>query len=199
MLDSVLAGTVKMACPNSRTIPILTMTCFDPKPDADARQDDDSDAGQKPSSSLPWYKDGLRFQCTECGKCCTGSPGFVWVSEDEMAAMAAFLNISLELFKRKYVRRRGNHYALVEKKKQNGDYDCIFLKDKKCQVYQTRPTQCRTYPWWRENLATEQSWKDAAMECEGINDQAPLLPYSQIVELVRVNESRKSKPASAGQ
>lgn len=136
------------------------------------------------SSSLPWYKGGLRFQCTECGKCCTGTPGFVWVSEDEILAMATILNISVELFKRKYIRRRDNRYALTEKKKENGDFDCVFLKDNRCQVYQNRPIQCRTYPWWRENLNSEQSWKLAAKECEGINDQAPLVPYSQIMKLI---------------
>jgi uncharacterized protein len=138
-----------------------------------------------------WYKDGLHFQCTECGKCCTGKPGFVWVSEEEMAAMAAALNISLELFKKKYIRRRDNRYALVEKKTSDKDFACIFLKDKKCMVYQARPVQCRTYPWWKENLTTEESWKLAAAECEGINDQAPIIPYSQIVQLVRSNESNK--------
>ena len=81
----------------------------------------------------------------------------------------------------KYIRSRDNRYALVEKKTQNGEYACIFLKDKKCQVYQNRPKQCRTYPWWQENLHTEQNWKLAAATCEGINDQAPRIPYSQIV------------------
>lgn len=140
----------------------------------------DQDAIQKKSSPLPWYKDGLRFKCTECGKCCTGSPGFVWITKEEISAMADFLNIPVELFKRKYIRSRDNRYALIEKKTANGDYECIFLKDKKCQVYKARPTQCRTFPWWKENLTTEESWKLAAKECEGISINAPLVPYSQI-------------------
>ena len=138
------------------------------------------------ASNLPWYKDGLRFQCTECGKCCSGTPGFVWVGEEEMMAMANALNISIDLFKRRYVRQRDNRYALVEQKSKNSqDYHCIFLKDKKCLVYQARPIQCRTFPWWPENLNSEESWQLAAKECEGINDQAPLVPYSQIVEALK--------------
>jgi Fe-S-cluster containining protein len=133
--------------------------------------------------SSPWYRSGLRFQCTECGKCCTGGPGFVWVNDNEMKGMAASLNISLELFKRKYTRQRDNRYALLEKKAQNGDHDCIFLKDKRCQVYQNRPLQCRTYPWWPENLNSPESWQGAAQECEGIHEQATLVPYSQIVQI----------------
>lgn len=131
---------------------------------------------------LPWYKDGLKFQCTECGKCCTGSPGFVWVSKEEIISIAKLLNISVELFKKKYLRQRDNRYALVEKKSQN--HDCIFLKDKKCLIYQARPSQCRTFPWWRENLNTKESWKLASESCEGINEQAPLVSYEQIEKLL---------------
>jgi len=35
-----------------------------------------------------WYKPGLRFKCTECGACCTGAPGYVWISEKEIKAVA---------------------------------------------------------------------------------------------------------------
>lgn len=135
------------------------------------------------ASSLPWYKEGLRFKCTECGKCCTGSPGYVWVNEAEIAAMAEFLNISIEAFSRKYLRQKNNRYALIEKKSQ-GNFDCIFLKDKKCSIYPVRPAQCRKFPWWKENLNSEESWKLAAQECEGINDDAPLVPYSKINEVL---------------
>jgi len=44
----------------------------------------------------PWYQDGLRFKCTGCGQCCTGSPGYVWVSPEEAEAMAKHLKIPLE-------------------------------------------------------------------------------------------------------
>lgn len=132
----------------------------------------------KTSKLFPWYKEGLRFKCTECGQCCTGAPGYIWVSDDEMAAIAKLLDISVELFKRKYVRQRNNRFALIEKKSQNND--CIFLKDKKCSIYQARPTQCRTFPFWIENLNSEESWKLAAESCEGINDDATLIPYEKI-------------------
>lgn len=132
------------------------------------------------SMSLPWYKDGLKFKCTECGKCCTGTQGFVWVTEEEISKMAADLNLDIKTFKIRYVRNRDNRYALVEKKNGQNEYDCIFLKDKKCAVYKNRPSQCRTYPWWPENLNAPQSWALAAESCEGISNQAPLVPYSEI-------------------
>lgn len=140
------------------------------------------------SAEQPWYKDGLRFKCTECGKCCTGVPGYVWVTEQEIEGMAAALNISVIDFKRKYIRMRDNRFSLIERKISPNEYACIFLKDNKCQVYQNRPNQCRTFPWWPENLKSEESWKIAAKECEGINEEAPLHPYEQIVSIMRTKK-----------
>ena len=94
--------------------------------------------------------------------------------------MAALLNFSEKVFKMRFVRNRGNRLALVEKKNREGGRDCIFLKDNKCEIYQARPTQCRTFPWWRENLNTPESWKLAASFCEGISPSAPLVPFSEI-------------------
>ncbi len=102
--------------------------------------------------------------------------------------MAAFLEMPLDEFAKKYVRRCNNRYSLIEKKNEQGDYDCIFLKGKLCQVYDHRPTQCRTFPFWPENLKSEKSWKLAAKACEGINDDAPLIPREQIEKTLAANE-----------
>lgn len=130
-------------------------------------------------SENKWYQEGLKFKCTECGKCCTGAPGYVWVSEKEMEEMAAFLNLTLKDFMRIYVRRVGQRYSLNESSKT---FDCVFLKEKKCQVYGARPLQCRTYPWWPDNLRTPASWKETAQTCEGINEDAPLVSFEMIEE-----------------
>jgi Fe-S-cluster containining protein len=126
----------------------------------------------------PWYKDGLRFKCTECGQCCTGSPGYVWVSPAEAAAIAECLKIPLEQFIEKYTHRIGNRLSLKEHPKT---YDCVFLKGKKCGIYGARPTQCRTFPWWSENLKSPDHWKETAERCEGINSaDAPLISLGEI-------------------
>lgn len=133
-------------------------------------------------SPLPWYKEGLKFKCTECGKCCTGPSGYVFISEEEIVQMATLLKISPDLFKRKYTRLCDNRYALTERKQLNGDYDCVFLEGKKCTIYQARPKQCRTFPWWKDHLKSEESWKLAAQDCEGISENAPLISYLEILE-----------------
>src|SRR3990170_6419416 len=106
---------------------------------------------------MVWYKDGLRFKCTGCGKCCGEAPGYVWVTLKEIEAMAESLKITHEVFARKYTRRIGSRISLLEDPK---NYDCIFLKDKQCLLYNCRPRQCKTYPYWKSNLRTKGSWEE---------------------------------------
>ena len=58
-------------------------------------------------------------------------------------------------FSRKFVRRVGDDYSLIEK--PGGD--CIFWdKRSGCTVYPARPVQCQTWPFWPENIATPDDW-----------------------------------------
>jgi Fe-S-cluster containining protein len=131
----------------------------------------------------PWYQEGLNFKCTECGQCCTGSPGYIWVTEQEIIAIAAFLNLSIEDFSARYLRVVEDRISLLELPK---NYDCIFLKDKKCQIYPVRPKQCRTFPWWPKNLKSKEDWQEAAQFCEGINLEAPRVPIQIIQEQLSI-------------
>ena len=111
-----------------------------------------------------WYSDGLRFECTQCGDCCTGAPGYVWMGSGEIRALAEFLGISADEFGARFLRKVGRRYSLIEK--QNGD--CIFY-DGGCTVYPDRPRQCRTFPFWTENLRSRGAWDEAASECPGMD------------------------------
>ncbi len=128
-----------------------------------------------------WTHDGLRFSCTGCGKCCTGSPGYTWVTEQEIASMAAFLNLSVQDFGKRYLRLVKGRFSLLE---ESESYSCVFLKDNKCTIYPVRPTQCRTYPWWLQNLTSEEAWHKAAALCEGIG-KGEVVPYDTIEDSVR--------------
>ena len=50
------------------------------------------------ANSQRWYKDGLQFECTGCGDCCTGEPGYVWVSEQEIQNLADLTGTGLEVY-----------------------------------------------------------------------------------------------------
>ncbi len=126
-----------------------------------------------------WYKDGLRFKCSQCGDCCTGAPGYVWVNAAEIEKLAAQLDLSVEEFKQRYTRKIGIRYSLVEY--SNGD--CVFFdgESRKCQVYGARPRQCRTWPFWNSNLKSAASWDEAAESCPGCN-KGDLVPLEKIQE-----------------
>lgn len=132
----------------------------------------------------PWYSQGLRFKCTECGQCCTGAPGYVWVSDEEIQTISEHLGLTIKEFAKQFLRYVNGRYALLEKP---ASYDCIFLNDKKCQIYQVRPTQCRTFPWWAQNLSSPEDWQEAANYCEGISCDAPLVPLNVIQEELQKN------------
>jgi len=82
-----------------------------------------------PQDQTPWYADGLDFTCTQCGHCCTGGTGFVWVTEAEIGAVAEFLQLPMAGVCREYCRKVGTRISLKERLRIGGDYDCVFLAD----------------------------------------------------------------------
>ncbi|KAH7484589.1 hypothetical protein KRP22_005752 [Phytophthora ramorum] len=115
----------------------------------------------------------LKFRCTGCGKCCTGSGGRVRVNGSELQQLAKAVDVSVTEFKEKYTRLveedvGGRQRTQVVLKQTPDDKQCIFLQGSKCSVYQARPTQCRTFPWWPQHLVSDYDWQLAAVECEGI-------------------------------
>jgi Fe-S-cluster containining protein len=128
----------------------------------------------------PWFSEGLRFKCTGCGGCCTGSPGYVYLSLSDLERLANHLQMSSVEFAKQYTRQVDDMYALLERPVT---YDCVFLEGKTCSVYEARPVQCRTFPWWIHNIREMSDWKEAAKSCEGIDlADAPLVDAEIIQE-----------------
>jgi len=113
-----------------------------------------------------WYKDGLQFECLRCGNCCSGFSGTVRVSDEEIAALARRLALSEAEFRKDYTRTIGGGAISLIEKPNN---DCIFFdQEQGCTVYADRPRQCRTWPFWRSNVYSPDSWKRGAKRCPGI-------------------------------
>lgn len=140
-----------------------------------------SDAGGE-SVSEPWYKDGLAFECTRCGKCCTGEPGFVWVNDAEIDALAEAVGETREEFLALRTKLLGGRRSLREK--ANGD--CVFWdREQGCTVYEQRPRQCRTWPFWESNVATPEDWEETCRICPG-SGSGTLISAEEITRRVRV-------------
>jgi len=133
--------------------------------------------GPSPEDQDPWYAEGLRFTCSACGNCCTGAPGFVWVSDEEIEQLAAWLAIDRAAFQHKFVRRVGQRQSLVE----HANGDCVFFdpQTRRCRVYRLRPKQCRTWPFWDANLRQPDAWAATCQVCPGAGT-GELVPLEQI-------------------
>jgi len=131
----------------------------------------------------PWYHRGLRFQCIGCGRCCTGEPGYVYVIKSEIEALARAAGLELAEFEKSFIRRVGVRKSLVEL--PNGD--CVFFDNltRRCRVYEVRPRQCRTWPFWESNVCTPDAWEETCRVCPGAG-RGPLVPADQIEAQVAI-------------
>lgn len=118
---------------------------------------------EQAKSESTWYGEGLSFRCTRCGNCCRGS-GYVWVDGDEIHTLAQHFEMDDETFSKVYTYKVGRSRSLRE---QAND-DCIFYDSSVgCLVYEARPRQCRTWPFWEHNLESPQTWKATQDRCPG--------------------------------
>ncbi|MDR2171668.1 MAG: YkgJ family cysteine cluster protein [Planctomycetaceae bacterium] len=120
------------------------------------------------SKKLLWYSGGLKFSCSGCGSCCGGGPGYVWVTQTEIDRLAAKFGISAELFEKLFVWSVNNGRRSL-KEYPNGD--CVLLDEKtrKCKFYEERPIQCKTWPFWKQNISKKTFWDAIAEHCPGCN------------------------------
>lgn len=114
----------------------------------------------------PWWADGVRFGCTCSGKCCTlhGDYSYVFLRREDERQIAARLNLSVRRFRQRYTRR----ISVGQRSLIFPDGHCAFLVDRQCAIYEDRPRQCRTWPFWEENLDRQVWEKDVAAFCPGV-------------------------------
>tara|TARA_B100000945_G_scaffold190639_1_gene153137 strand:- start:3605 stop:3931 length:327 start_codon:yes stop_codon:yes gene_type:complete len=87
------------------------------------------------------------------------------VTQPEIDSIAREVGLESEQFEDTYVRKIGARRSLREF--PNGD--CVFFDTQKkgCSVYNARPIQCRTWPFWDSNLKSEKAWRETCEECPG--------------------------------
>ncbi|GAB4174954.1 MAG: YkgJ family cysteine cluster protein [Calditrichia bacterium] len=132
-----------------------------------------------------FYNDGLHFECTGCANCCKISDGFVSLTSEEKYIIMNALNLVEIDFNSLYVEKSESGKTYLKSKP---DGACIFLEHDKCTIYDYRPIQCRTFPFWPENLKSAYRWKIIKDECPGIG-QGKLYTKNEIDSIVKVQRT----------
>lgn len=127
-----------------------------------------------------FYEDGLRFECQQEGKCCMsrGEYAYVYLSFNDRRRLAAHLGISTAQFTARYAEKEDGLYQL-----KYPDKDCPFFQDNRCSVYDARPRQCRTWPFWPENLNKTVWEREVASYCPGVG-KGRLYSAAEIEDIV---------------
>lgn len=102
--------------------------------------------------------------------------------------MASVMKLSEQDFLEKFASKseEADLWELHEVQTYHG-HDCVLLGRCEetgktwCNAHQSRPLQCRTWPFWPDNLRSPRSWKKAAKDCEGIG-RGPITPLRVIQE-----------------
>ncbi len=136
-----------------------------------------------------WWKDGLPFGCTQCGKCChargePGSPGeiaHVAVNEREQRDLARHLGLELQEFQDRFTEADADGYRGL----RFAQGACVFLKGSSCSVHEVKPVQCRTWPFWPELLRSRAAYaREVQSFCPGSRSGA-LVPAASIERQLR--------------
>ena len=85
------------------------------------------------------------FECKRCGKCCKWD-GPVRVSQEEIAAIAAFLNLPESIFIRDHTELAYDRKSLSLMEKADGSCAWYDEEKKACILQSVKPAQCRKFP-----------------------------------------------------
>ena len=119
------------------------------------------------AKELPWYAEGLHFECQEeCGRCCSNHDEYTYVYLDEadIASLTEFFGLTRKGFLARYTKKEDGFIVL-----RMDEPACPFLEGYRCSVYEARPVQCRTFPFWEEHLQSPRTWDETEKFCPGIN------------------------------
>jgi Fe-S-cluster containining protein len=144
------------------------------------RKSPEEDAGMNGSPRKRWWYKGVRFACQGSGKCCVsrGAYGYVYLTLEDRQRLARTLGMATRDFTHRYCTKTNGLFHL-----KDAGPDCVFLEGSRCSVYEGRPTQCRTWPFWPENMGAR-AWTAIAAFCPGVG-RGRILPRAQIEEILR--------------
>ena len=115
-----------------------------------------------------FFATGLRFGCRRCSRCCRHEPGYVFLTREDLQRLAEGLRLPAGEVLAGYCRlvRVGAFRRVSLQELPN--YDCILWGEEGCRVYEHRPLQCRSFPFWPANLGEAGDWERLKSACPGV-------------------------------
>jgi Fe-S-cluster containining protein len=138
---------------------------------------------------------GLKFTCTRCSCCCRFDSGYVWLSRGDLEGIARHLGLTVKSVVERYCRIVDVGGMQQISLTEQPNMDCVFWQEGSCSIYEHRPVQCRTYPFWGPHLDSRESWDRLEESCPGVNIGRMHAPQ-EIDELVRARV--QNTPCDAG-
>jgi len=119
----------------------------------------------------------FRFQCQPgCTNCCS-RPGDVFLTEEDITRIAAYLELEPAEFEKRYIEPRSQPKRLTTPRPRT----CHFLVAGGCRIHEVKPMQCRVFPFWPENIETRAGWSSLRRYCPGVGT-GPLVTIQSVRE-----------------
>lgn len=128
---------------------------------------------------MSFYDNGIKFECKQCGNCCNVQ-GYVFIFPNDLDRLIENSGFTLEELQKTYLSTVDGYTVF----RDAGSGACIFWDHivKGCKIYEARPTQCRTYPFWKTLLYRKRRWEEELDTCPGIGE-GRLYTFEEIEEL----------------
>ena len=92
----------------------------------------------------------------------------MFLSRTDIETLRKVLGVEREEFLRCYCREVALGVARRISLKEKINLDCVFWETDGCTVYEARPLQCRSFPFWSSSLSSRDQWEDFSTHCPGI-------------------------------
>lgn len=124
----------------------------------------------------------------------------VYVSDEEIDNIAGLLNVERVLFLKEYLfSLKGEYYI-----KEDTQGACVFFRrdlpktgEGRCIIYPVRPSQCKSFPFWFQNLRSEAGWKIVSSACPGIG-KGHVFKKEEILDIMQPSLNRFIKGKNFG-
>ena len=136
---------------------------------------------------------GVKFSCQSgCGKCCDQPGGIVYLSIKDAERISNHSGLSVDDWLERDARKTYDGRFVLKSREEDGI--CIHLNEnQQCSIYEVRPQQCKAFPWWGENLASDRSWSQVKELCPGIDAEDALVVEGNIIRLHVFSDRESTK------